>query len=126
MARKAIETIVQKQLRRYKAETMLLWLIIGIGAVLVLSGIGVYFYVGRLNVVQYLSTLSVHNFAESEVKMLGNFSKALGIVFALVGVVSIIFALDRLVLRKVAYRMALFIKSRSHQKEQIDIEKIGG
>lgn len=66
------------------------------GAILILAGIGVYFYVGKLSISQYLSTASVRNFVVSQVEMLYDFSKALGIVFALVGVVSIVFALDRL------------------------------
>lgn len=41
--------------------------------------------------------------------MLHDFSKALGIVFALIGVVAIVVAIDRLGLRRAAYRMAVFI-----------------
>ena len=51
--------------------------------------------------------------------MLCGFSKILGIVFSFIGVVSIIVALDRLVLRKVAYKMILFIETGNKENEKI-------
>ena len=96
MTDKKIDKIVQRQLKWYIAEVILLWLLISLGAVLIVAGIGVYFYVSRISITQYLSTIHVHRLAISLVKMLRNFSKVLGVVFALVGVVCIVFALDRL------------------------------
>ena len=110
MARKTIETIVKKRLKWHKTEIIALWFIVAIGAILVLAGIGVYFYVSELTITHYLSTIPVHNLVVSQVKMLHDFSRVLGIVFSLVGLVSIVFALDRLSLTKSAQRMATHIK----------------
>jgi len=49
--------------------------------------------------------------------MLCDFAKALGIVFALVVIVSIVFALDGLALGKNIYRIALFIRSRFEENK---------
>ena len=110
MPKKTVEVIVRARLKRYRFEVIILWLTTAVGVILILTGMGVYFYVGKLTVAQYLSTISIHNVAVSQVQMLHDFSKVLGIVFALVGVVGIVFALDRLALIKNAYRMVLFIK----------------
>ena len=59
---------------------------------LLLAGMGVYFYVGKLAVAEYLSVVPIHNFAVSQVKMLLTSSKASGVVFSLIGVVAIAFA----------------------------------
>jgi len=112
MIKKTIDKIVKRQLKWYIAEVILLWLLISLGIVLIVAGAGIYFYVGKIVIIEYLSTIHAHRLAISLVKMLHNFSKLLGIVFTLVGIVCIVFALDRLSLRKVAYRMALFIKGK--------------
>ena len=115
MTDKTIDKIVQRQLKWYTAEVILLWFLTGIGAVLIITGVGVYFYVNRITITQYLSAIHVNRFAISQVKMLHDFSKVLGIVFALVGVVSIVFALDRLGLKKAAHRMAVYIRDSKEQ-----------
>ena len=74
-------------------------------------------YVGRITIIQYLSTIHVHRLAISQVKMLHNFSKVLGIVFALVGILCIVLALDRLGLRRAARRMAVYIRDSEGQSE---------
>ena len=117
MAKKTIHKLVQRQLKWYKAEVILLWFLAGIGAVLIIAGVGVYFYVGRITIIQYLSTIHVHRLAISQVKMLHNFSKVLGIVFALVGILCIVLALDRLGLRRAARRMAVYIRDSEGQSE---------
>lgn len=118
--KKTIKRIVKKRLRWHKTETILLWLIIAIAAVLVVSGIGVYFYVGELSITQYVSTVSIQNFVVSEVKMLCDFAKVLGAVFSVVGVVAIIFALDRLCLTRSAHRMASYIqKAKENVREDL-------
>ena len=71
MPKKTIDQIVQKQLKRYKLEIAILWLIIGMGAVLIVTGAGVYFYVDKLSISQYLSTTPVHNFAVFQAKAEG-------------------------------------------------------
>jgi len=110
MAKKTVETIVKKCLKWHKTEIVLLWLIIAIGAVLITAGTGIYYYVSKIAIAQQVSTIPGKNFIVAQAKTLYNFTKALGIVFTLVGAVSIIFALDRLAFTKDAYRMALFIK----------------
>jgi len=116
MSREPLDTIVKKRLKRYKTDVVLLWLIIVMGAVLIVGGIGIYFYVGKLIITQYISTISIKNFITNQVKMLCDFTKALGLVFSLVGVVSIIVALDRLALKKDSYRMASFIKNATERE----------
>ena len=110
MLKKTIEMIVAKRLKWHKTEVALLWLIIAIGAVLIITGTGVYFYVSRLAIVEQTSLVSNKYFLIAQVKMLFDFARALGIVFSLTGIAVIILALDRLSLTKGAYRMASFIR----------------
>ena len=110
MTKKTIETIVEKLLKWHKAEVAVLWLIIAIGAVLIITGAGVYFYVIRLAIVQQPSLISAKYFLTAQVEMLCDFAKAIGIVFSLTGIAVIILALDRLSFSKAAYRMASFIR----------------
>lgn len=117
MAEKTLNKIVKRQLKWYKTEVTLLWFLIGLGAVLMVTGVGVYLYVGRITIVEYLSKIHVQRLAIYQVKMLHDFSKVLGIVFTLVGVVCVVFALDRLGLRKAAYRMAFYIKDSGEQSQ---------
>jgi len=63
-----------------------------------------------LTITQYVSAIPAKSFAVSQVKMLCNVAKVLGIVFALTGIAVIILALDRLSFTKAAYRMASFIR----------------
>jgi len=51
----------------------------------------------------------------SQLRLLCDFARVLGVVFSLIGVVSIILALDRLTFSRESYRMALYINS---QKEE--------
>ena len=110
MAKKTIEMIVKKRLKWHKAEVAVLWLIIAIGAVLTITGAGVYFYVGRLAIVQQPSLLPTKHYLIAQVEMLCDFAKALGAVFSLTGMAVIILALDRLSFSKAACRMASFIR----------------
>jgi uncharacterized membrane protein YphA (DoxX/SURF4 family) len=109
MAKKTIERIVKKRLKWHKVEVAVLWLLIAIAAILIPAGIGVYFCVDDLAITQYVFAIPAKTFPVSQVKMLCNFAKVLGIVFALAGIAVIILALDRLGLTKAAYRMAMFI-----------------
>ena len=110
MVKKTIGMIVQKVLKWHKAEVALLWLIIAIGAILIITGTGVYFYVIRLAIVQQPSLISAKYFLTAQVEMLWDFARALGIVFSLTGIAVISLALDRLSFTKAAYRMASFIR----------------
>lgn len=109
MIKKTIETIVKKRLKWHRAEIVVLWLIIAIGAILIPAGVGVYFYVGKLGIIRYIFVIPTGNLIVSQVKMVCYFAKVLGIVFALTGIAVIILALDRLGLTKAAYRMPTFI-----------------
>jgi len=110
MAKKTIEMVVQKVLKWHKAEVAVLWLLIAIGAVLIITGAGVYFYVSRLAIVEQTSLVSNKYFLIAQVKMLFDFARALGVVFSLTGIAVIILVLDRLSFTKAAYRMASFIR----------------
>jgi len=110
MAKKTIGTIVQKRLRRHKTEVVLLWLIIATGAILIPAGVGVYLNVGNLAVAQYVSAITINNFIVTQVRMLCDLSRGLGIVYSLSGIAVSVFALNRLSLTKSAYRMTTFIK----------------
>jgi len=110
MAKKTIGTIVEKRLKRHKTEVVLLWLIIATGAILIPTGIGIYFNVGKLAVTQYVSAITTKNFMVGQVRMLYDLSRGLGIVYSLSGIAVTVLALNRLSLAKSAYRMASFIK----------------
>ena len=111
MTKETIETIVKKRLNKWhKPETVVLWLIISMGAILIPAGVGVYFYVAKLIITQYVLAIPAGNFIVSQVRMLCSFAKVLGIVFTLTGIAVIILALDRLSLTKAAYKMASFIR----------------
>lgn len=81
MTDKTIDKIVQRQLKWYIAEVILLWLLISLGIVLIIAGAGIYFYIGKIVIIEYLSTIHAHRLAISQVRMLHNFSRVLGIVF---------------------------------------------
>ncbi len=110
MASNSMDVIVEKRLKWHKTETILLWLIIAIAAILIPTGIGTYLYVGSLAITQYISAITTGNIAASQVRMLCDFARGLGIVFTLVGVVTIALARNRLSLGKVACRMAMIIQ----------------
>jgi len=84
----------------------LLWLIIATGAILILARIGVYHYVDNLSITRYVFGVTAGNFIISQVKMLFNFAKFLGIVFSLTGIAVIILTLDRFSFTRAAHRMA--------------------
>jgi len=106
MANKTIQALVKKQLKWYKAQIAVLWFLIGLGAILILTGIGVYFYVGKLTIVQQSSNFPAKSYIIAELRMVCIFARVLGIVFSLAGIASIISALDRLALTKSMHRMA--------------------
>jgi len=82
MPEENVEKIAKKLLKWHKAEMAILFVLVGLGAVLILAGIGVYFYVGKLTMIQKLFASSSKNLIISQVKMLYDFSRVLGIVFS--------------------------------------------
>ncbi len=116
MANKTIKELVKKQLKWYKAQVIVLWFLIGLGAILILAGIGVYFYVGKLTIVQQSFTISSKSYITAQLRMICIFARVLGIVFSLTGVASIISALDRLSLAKTMHKMSSFIEGKGEKE----------
>lgn len=116
MSRKSLDTIVGKRLKRQKLELVVLWFIFAVGAILISAGIGIFLYVDKLTITQYVFAIPARNSIVSQVRMLCDFAKALGVVFALVGVFAIVFMLDRLSLTRDAHKMALFVKTRTSDR----------
>jgi len=116
MPRRSLEATVKKRLEQYKTERVVLLFLIALGAVLTLAGIGVYFYVGKLTLVQQAYAAPPKNFMMSQLRLLCDFARVLGVVFSLIGVVSMILALDRLTFSKESYRMALFINGQKKEE----------
>jgi hypothetical protein len=96
MSEETMEKLIKKQLKWYRTELAMLSVLVVLGIILILSGIGVYFYVSKLTIAQELSMTSAKNFIVAQIKMLYDFSRALGAVFSLTGLAVIILALNRL------------------------------
>ena len=110
-----MDVMVGKRLKWHRTETILLWLIIAMAVIPIPVGIGIYLYVDTLAITQYISAITTGNIAVSQVRMLSDFARGLGIVFTLVGVVTIILARNRLSLGKDACRMATIIQSKTEE-----------
>jgi len=80
------------------------------------AGIGIYFHVNNLNIIQYVRLLPAQDFVNSQVRMLCNFGRGLGVVFTLAGIATIALALNRLSLARDAWRMASFIRSQTNEE----------
>lgn len=115
MPEEDVEKIAKKLLKWHKAEMAILFVLMGLGAVLILAGIGVYFYVGKLTMIQKLFTSSSKNLIISQVKMLYDFSRVLGIVFSLTGLAVIILSLDRISFIKGMHKIASSIHRKNGQ-----------
>ncbi len=107
---------MSKRLKWHKTETILLWLIIAMAAVLIPTGIGIYLYITNLGIAEYVFSVAPKNLAVFQVRMLSVFSRNLGAVFALAGLATIALARDRLSLGKDAYRMAKVIQSSAKEE----------
>ncbi len=116
MTKNTIDTIVSKRLKWHKTEKILLWLIIVIAVILIPTGIGIYLYVDRLSIAEYVFSVPPGDPAIFQVRMLSIFSRNLGAVFALAGLATIALARDRLSLGKDAYRMAKVIQSSAKEE----------
>ncbi len=116
MTKNTIDTIVSKRLKWHKTETILLWLIIAMAAILIPTGIGIYLYVGNLSIAEYVFSVPPGDLAIFQVRMLSILSRSLGPVFALAGLATIALARNRLSLAKDAYRMATVIQGRTKEE----------
>jgi len=112
MFQRSLEAIVKKRIKQYRTEKIILFILIALGAVLIVAGGGVYFYIGKLTLVQKVYAMPALDFNIIELRLLCDFARMLGIVFLLVGLASIILACDRLTFSRESYRMALFISER--------------
>lgn len=115
MPKRSLEAIVKKRLKQYKREKIILFALMVLGVILILAGIGVYFCVSKLTIAQRVYAVPTSNFMMSQLKLLCNSARVLGVVFSLTSVISITLALDRLTFSKESYRMVLYIDG---QKEK--------
>lgn len=115
MTKNTIDIIVSKRLKWHRTEVILLLLIITMAVILIPTGIGIYLYVDRLSIAEYVFSVPPENLAIFQVRMLSIFSRSLGAVFALAGIATIALARNRLSLAKDAYRMAKVIQSGTEE-----------
>ena len=116
MRKNVIDVITGRRIKWHKTETILLWLIIAMAVIPIPAGIGIYLYVDTLAITQYISAITTGNIAVSQVRMLCDFARGLGIVFTLIGVITIALARNRLSLGKDACRMATIIQPSTKEE----------
>ena len=107
--KKTIEEVVNGRLKWHRTEMVLLWLIFCIALVPIAVGIGIYLYVDNLSVTQYLASINRQDFIISQLRLLYDLGRGMGVVLTLAGIVAIALAVSRLCLAKESYRMAAFI-----------------
>lgn len=117
MANNSMDVIAEKRLRWHKTETILLWPIIPLAAVLIPTGIGLYLYVGNFSITEYVFSVPPGDLAIFQVRMVSILSRSLGPVFALEGIATIALARNRLSPAKDAYRMATVIQNRTDEEQ---------
>ncbi len=114
--KKTMDEVVNGRLRRHRTETVLLWLILCIALIPIVAGIGIYLYVDNLSITQYVTSINTQDFIASQLRLLCNLGRGMGVVLILAGIVAIALAANRLSIAKDSYRMAAFISSET--KEQ--------
>ncbi len=117
--KKTMEEVVNGRLKRHRTEMVLLWLIFCIALVPIAVGIGIYLYVDNLSVTQYLASINRQDFIVSQLKLLYNLGRGMGVVLTLAGIVAIALVVSRLSLAKESYRMASFIISATKDNKNI-------
>ncbi len=117
--KKTMEKLVNGRLKWYRTEMVLLWLILCIALVPIAVGIGIYLYVDNLSVTQYLASINRQDFIISQLRLLYNLGRGMGVVLTLAGIVAIALAVSRLSLTKESYRMAAFIISATKDNKNI-------
>ena len=108
---KTMDEVVNGRLKWHRTETVLLWLILCIALVPIAAGIGIYLYVDNLSITQYLASINTQDFIVSQLRLLYNFGRGMGVVLTLAGIVAIALAVNRLSIGKESYRLAAFIGS---------------
>ncbi len=108
---KTMDEVVNGRLKWHRTETVLLWLILCIALVPITAGIGIYLYVDNLSITQYLASINTQDFIVSQLRLLYNLGRGMGVVLTLAGIVAIALAINRLSIAKESYRLAAFIRS---------------
>ncbi len=116
---KTMDEVVNGRLKWHRTETVLLWLILCIALVPIAAGIGIYLYVDNLSITQYLASINTQNFIVSQLRLLYNLGRGMGVVLTLAGIVAIALAIDRLSIAKESYRLAVFIGSATKDNKNI-------
>ena len=117
--KKTMDEVVNGRLKRHRTETVLLWLILCIALIPIVTGIGIYLYVDNLSVTQYLASINRQDFVVSQLRLLYDFGRGMGVVLALAGIVAIALAVNRLSIAKETYRLAAFIGSATKDNKNI-------
>jgi len=117
--KKTMDEVVNGRLKRHRTETVLLWLILCIALIPIVTGIGIYLYVDNLSVTQYLASINRQDFIVSQLRLLYDFGRGMGVVLALAGIVAIALAVNRLSIAKETYRLAAFIGSATKDNKNI-------
>ena len=117
--KKTMEEVVNGRLKRHRTEMVLLWLIFCIALVPIAAGIAIYLYVDNLSVTQYLASINRQDFIVSQLRLLYNLGRGMGVVLTLAGIVAIALAVNRLSIGKESYRLAVFIGSATKDNKNI-------
>ncbi len=117
--KKTMDEVVNGRLKRHRTEMVLLWLILCIALVPISVGIGIYLYVDNLSVTQYLASINRQDFIISQLRLLYNLGRGMGVVLTLAGIVAIALAVNRLSIGKESYRLAVFIGSATKDNKNI-------
>ena len=114
--KKTMDEVVNGRLKWHRTETVLLWLILCTAVIPMTAGIGIYLYVDNLSITQYLGSINTQDFIASQLILLCDLGKGMGVVLALAGIVAIALATNRLSLAKDSYRMAVLISSATKEE----------
>ncbi len=117
--KKTMDEVANGRLKRHRSEMVLLWLILCIALVPITVGIGIYLYVDNLSVAQYLTSINRQDFIVSQLRLLYDLGRGMGVVLTLAGIVAIALTVSRLSLAKESYRMAAFINSATKDNKNI-------
>jgi len=94
MKKSSLEEKIKRRLKRHRYELVMSFILFGIGCILAILGILLYFWVGELGA-----------FGSFDFTLLYTLSRILGIVFSLTGVIVAGFSLDRISLIKFIHKM---------------------
>ncbi len=122
--KKTMDEVANGRLKRHRTEMVLLWLMLCIALVPITVGIGIYLYVDNLSVTQYLASVNRQDFIVSQLRLLHDLGRGMGVVLTLAGIVAIVLTISRLSLANESYRMAAFINSATKDTKNIAEAKV--